>query len=855
MRDFVLFLIFALTAFRCSPSELPRLDGAFGEAKAYASGEVLTVSTGAVTQQWRLVDGGFATIRLEHHASGKQWCSSDNTAPDWAISGLTEGRTAHLVSLTASQDDDAGFTSGHLKVAALFEYPETGLAVKYEIWAYPGANGVLTRLGAKGDGAKYTPRKELPYGDRVTLEHKSDKEKVTASALNPPQPNWYNSVARSDKPIGISVGNLRPGGRYMAVFTFWDNIGEEPTKQEISFTCGGETTVIASDIEVKPDKKSKSVPVTVTAEIPACAVVERDGLITIANTDGGFALASEMWICEQSQQPNIPDLLFASPRRGQEVLASVADGYRLVGYNDLGTKTGITPRSPNGYVARLPVDATNSVRHYAGYYTDTQNRNTRETPLLWEDTRTQSIDDEERNCLASTLAIEENGEGLLLLKESHKCVNQYGVDTGDFTVGGDGIYNTGLGFSVEDITPDGFVTGWANWTILYSGDDQALAIKKFDRLRFPARPPAVMANTWGSNNRNPRHSAREENVLREIESARDLGIDILQVDDGWQGITYRHWRPAAFAELDYTGRYAVYPEGWRRIREAADRAGIELGIWFAWNAPREDIIWNFDEGGFRSFKLDFSVLDTKPKLDSLMHKVRALSLHSGHRATLNWDLTEIAPRVGIYYGREYGNVYLENRKPNLPERIVYVPYLVLRDAWHLSRYANLDQYQISIQHVASVSRRLSNAHLYSQAYATAIALMGSPLFFCETQYMDESARKQIRPLLEAYKKERRQMILGYVSPIGSEPDDASWTGFRNHIEATDEGYLMIFREAGNGLDENPIELDGCADQTLRLTDLLSGEVSEKTADHHGAIRFSIGKPADFRFYKYAIIRN
>ena len=362
-----------------------------------------------------------------------------------------------------------------------------------------------------------------------------------------------------------------------------------------------------------------------------------------------------------------------------------------------------------------------------------------------------------------------------------------------------------------------------------------------------------MSNTWGSNNRNPRHSAREENVLREIESARDLGIDILQVDDGWQGITYQYWRPAPYAELDYTGRYPLYPEGWKNIREAARKAGVELGIWFAWNAPAKDIIWNFDQGGFIGFKLDFSVLDTKAKLDTLMGKARALVLHSGHRASLNWDLTEVAPRVGIYYGREYGNVYLENRKPNLPERIVYVPYLVLRDAWHLSRYANLNQYQISIQHVASVSRKLSNAHLYSQGYATAIALMGSPLFFCETQYMNEQERKQVRSLVGVYKKEREKMARGYVSPIGDEPDDASWTGFRNHIEGTGEGYLMLFREAANKQREKRIELEGCADKTIRLTNLLTGETTEKTADGKGAITFCMDIPADYRFYTYTIL--
>ncbi len=31
--------------------------------------------------------------------------------------------------------------------------------------------------------------------------------------------------------------------------------------------------------------------------------------------------------------------------------------------------------------------------------------------------------------------------------------------------------------------------------------------------------------------------------------------------------------------------------------------------------------------------------------------------------TLNWDLTEVAKRYGYFFAREFGCIYLENRKP------------------------------------------------------------------------------------------------------------------------------------------------------------------------------------------------
>lgn len=852
MKTLLTTLFSLLAACICCASTFPPLERSFRTARIEARGDLLTVTTGLVTQQWKLVPGGLATVALNDN-TGKAWCDPFNVTPDWTIYDVTEGSTANLVSLTASEDDDEGFTGRHLNVTVLFEYPQVGAVVQYVIRAYPDANGIFTRLGAKGDGARFVRKTNAPCDDRVVLEHANDRQKIRPASFEPLQSDWYESAACSPDSMLLAAAGLRPGKMYKATFTFWNGISAERIVQRIDFTCGGRTVTLAPHVEVAPSIVVGAVPTTLTVDIPPAVVTESCATFTLRSICGGASLASEVWISERSELPSVHDLLFASPSRRPEVLASLPAGYRLVGYNDLGTKTGILPQAPNGCVARLPIAASGAVRHYAGYYTDTQNRNTRDTPLLWETSCTGPIDGTERVAIASMLSVEKDGCGVLLLKESHKCVNQWGVDTGDFTIDSTGISNRGLGFSPADMTPDRFVTGWANWTILYRAGERASALKKFDRIRFPVRQLAVMSNTWGSDKRNPRYAARESNVLREIESARDLGIEIVQVDDGWQGITYDRWRPAATAELEHTGRYALYPYGWSQIRAAARKAGVALGLWFSWTAPEEDIIKNFDEGGFVSFKLDFAKLDTKSKLDALMRKARAVLLHAGSCSAVNWDLTEIAPRVGIYYGREYGNVYLENRRPELPARIVYVPYLVLRDAWHLSRYANLNQYQLPIQNVASVSDALSDACRYSQGYATAVALMGGPLFFCETRCMEERARREVRALLAVYKRERDRMARGYVSPIGSEPDNASWTGFHNRAEDGCEGYLMLFREANNEQVACRIRIDGCAGRLLRLTNLLGGEVVEKQADGRGCVLFEMPDPADYRFYRYELL--
>ena len=411
--------------------------------------------------------------------------------------------------------------------------------------------------------------------------------------------------------------------------------------------------------------------------------------------------------------------------------------------------------------------------------------------ILREDVRPAPQPSAEIFDWASLVAVEVPGEGVCVIKESHKCVNQPGVDTGAFECGPAGLVTTGWGVGPSDLVPDRFLDAWATWTILFDGGDDGreLAIKQFDRCRYPVDPVRdiyIIANTWGTAARkqDAQNAAREENVLRQIQACKDIGIDVQQIDDGWQGDGYQRWEPS-------TSRY---PHGWGPVREAARRAGVELGLWSAWTIGENDLIRNYDLGDFRYFKIDFSVLNTYAKIDGLMQKIRGLIEHSGQTVRVNWDVTENAPRVGYFFAREFGSVYLENRKQESPPQAVYVPYLVLRDAWQVSKYVNLNRFQISIQNIDVVNREKSNAHLYNHPYSVAISLMGTPIFFQEVGLYSSEARERIRPLIALYKHHRREMFDGYTFPIGDKPSDASWTGFQNHNPTTMSGYLLLFRE-------------------------------------------------------------
>lgn len=165
----------------------------------------------------------------------------------------------------------------------------------------------------------------------------------------------------------------------------------------------------------------------------------------------------------------------------------------------------------------------------------------------------------------------------------------------------------------------------ASWRLLWEGgtDNRELAIKRFDRLRYPIDykyDMFLMTNVWGGGR--SRASAEEENLLKEIESCADLGIDVLQIDAGWSSRdtpTKHPWDPSP----------VLYPQGWSRIMKAAEEHGVTMEIW---NRAYDTIehpnllIGHYDNGS-RYYKVDLNGWDTYNKLDSIVTNARLLLKH------------------------------------------------------------------------------------------------------------------------------------------------------------------------------------------------------------------------------------
>ncbi|MBL4575023.1 MAG: alpha-galactosidase [Opitutaceae bacterium] len=517
------------------------------------------------------------------------------------------------------------------------------------------------------------------------------------------------------------------------------------------------------------------------------------------------------------------------------------------------------------YAERIGLQASGCERLAVGYYNDTQHRGSFETPMMKEERRVDLIVRREVHDWANILYLRRDTEGMALVKESHKCVNQEGVDTGAFILNPDEVKVTGLGLRIngygddsEWIRHDRFHEMWANWSILFSGDERegSRAVKAFDRYRYPFDPKRdiyIMANTWGSRGSGElsRSAAEEENIVREIESCADLGIDVLQIDDGWEldpgvaDVEGSDWRPVK----------SRFPHGWERVKEVAKAKGVILGIWHAWTAPVERIMENFDKGDFCYFKIDFIGIDFRYQLEALMKKARALAEHAKHTIRINWDLTEIAARVGYFYGREFGQLFPRNSQAPLPgnsriDHVLYRPSIFLRDAWEYAHHMNLNHFLINIQNKDRFER--SGADRYSHSYCFAVAMMAVPNFMQETHFYSQAARDELRPLIALYKEHREGILGGFVFPIGEEPSDASWSGFQCILSNEREGYLTIFREIDNAEGTCGMTLDLPSGEELILHDLVRDETLRLSLSNGNTLQIAISKPGDFRFYRYEV---
>lgn len=821
----------------------------YEDAYSIFDGKTLEIGTNNIKRTWKLADYGLVTKGIFDIKKSKQWVNLENSVCDWEYSGVIDRNSkAELLSYTAVEDNDSGFTSKHLRVELEFYYPEVETYLKYQVRAYPGATGLYSNISLKGNLSKYVKTPEVKTGVNFNLI--KGKNKGDYQSQNYEKGYIANFVA-DEKGIEYLISGLDCDKKYKVGFTWWVRQDNNLIQNVKVTSVDGETQhTIYSNVKV-PNSIDKQKSETKVFDLPSDVLLDGSFRLFIDKVKGNQAIVSELWIMEQSKTEY---LVYGDIDRVAQLRECVAPGYVLMSYNDCGTNNRQRNNDVTGRVDYLPVDATHMTRKYVGYYNDTQHRNTKETPILKEDIKDSQIKGEEMNSWANVLFIGDGPNVLAMVKESHKCVNQYGIDTGDFLLTSKGIANTGTSLRPDEVLVNKYRKAWASWTIVGENteDGRELALKSFERLRYPVNPETdiyLMANTWGSDR--GVEASDEENVLKELEIQKYLGLEVQQIDDGYQKPAKNNKNGTVNGWYPHPDRY---PQGFKNVKEKADEYGLKLGLWFAgMPVSLQEMKDNYDAVGFSYYKLDFVNFRNHSDLEQMIEKIRAYELYTNHKSKVNWDLTENASRFGYFWAKEYGCVYLENRKPKYPQHAVYVPYLVLRDLWHVSKYCNLNKFQGTIQNKDRVDKNKSDAYKYSYAYTTVIPLMSTPLFFQETQFYSKEALEIVKQIISAYKKERLSLYNSIVYPIGDEPDNAAWTGFQAHNTESEAGYITLFREINNDEDSRKIRLRFISNRTIKFTNILNGEGFDVKADKDGFVQFEIPQAGDFRFLKYELL--
>jgi alpha-galactosidase len=119
-------------------------------------------------------------------------------------------------------------------------------------------------------------------------------------------------------------------------------------------------------------------------------------------------------------------------------------------------------------------------------------------------------------------------------------------------------------------------------TAAVEGDESALAtaFRRFvlERMsqNLASRQPHICYNTWNFQERNRwwngkayTESMNLDRILREIDVAHRLGIEVYVLDAGWYGLTG-----------DWNVNLERFPDGLRDVKARLDRYSMKLGLWF-----------------------------------------------------------------------------------------------------------------------------------------------------------------------------------------------------------------------------------------------------------------------------------
>ncbi len=328
----------------------------------------------------------------------------------------------------------------------------------------------------------------------------------------------------------------------------------------------------------------------------------------------------------------------------------------------------------------------------------------------------------------------------------------------------------------------------------------------------PHRVPKFLSNSWGDRNRDSR--IQEAFMLREIDRAAELGVEVVQIDDGWQkgrsansaeakakgGVWSGFWdADPAF----WTPDPVRFPNGLKPLLARASARGLAIGLWYApdswqefrnWEKDAQQIVALHREYGVNHFKLDSIAAETVTARRHLASLFQAILDRSGGQIVCDLDITA-GKRPGYFGEMAIGPLFVENRYTDWHS---YWPHFTLRNLWQLSHWVDPRRLRMELLNNTRNNDKykgdpLAPSH-YPPATLFASVMFANPLGWFENTGLSDGYVGEVAPLVACWKKHRDRIFAGDILPIGEAPDGMAWTGFISSGAGANGGYAVVFNE-------------------------------------------------------------
>ena len=341
------------------------------------------------------------------------------------------------------------------------------------------------------------------------------------------------------------------------------------------------------------------------------------------------------------------------------------------------------------------------------------------------------------------------------------------------------------------------------------------ALQKFQRqvrIYDANRDGRFLSNTWGDRSQDSR--IQEAFMLKEVDAGARMGVDVIQIDDGWEKGTTSNSVRAKDEGGVWEGFWASNPEFWlphperfpnglEGVIEKAREKGMQFGLWFGpdsvddfknWEKDADTILDFHHRLGVNYIKIDGVKARTKTSEQNLLRFFNKVLEGSDGKVVFDLDVTaEIRP--GYFGMMHVGPLFVENRYTDFHR---YWPHQTLRNVWKLSRWVDPMRLRMEFLNSARNTDKYEGDPLAPQCYASdylfATVMISNPLGWFEVSNLSDVYVDKVAALAGVWKAHRSEMAGGHIHPIGDAPDGTAWTGFASVNDKRDAGYLLIFRE-------------------------------------------------------------